>query len=99
MWNPFSKRHARPADEDTTMAINRLADDIIILNSRKESAISSFRRTANELGSINEQLSSRNQFYDSLVEIVIDQKRQTEKMMSDNDNVRKKILEIIGEED
>lgn len=98
MWNPFSKRHARPADEDTTMAINRLANDIITLNGRKESAISSFRRTANELGSINEQLSSRNQFYDSLVEIVADQKRQTEKMMSDNEHVRNKILEIIGEE-
>ena len=98
MWNPFSKRHTRPADEDTTMAINRLADDIIALNGRKESAISSFRRTANELGSINEQLNSRNQFYDSLVEIVADQKRQTEKMMSDNEHVRNKILEIIGEE-
>lgn len=98
MWNPFSKRHASPADEDTTVAINRLADDIIILNGRKESAISSFRRTANELGSINEQLNSRNQFYDSLVEIVADQKRQTEKMMSDNEHVRNKILEIIGEE-
>lgn len=99
MWNPFSKRRqARPADEDTTMAINRLADDIIVLNGRKESAISSFRRTANELGSINEQLNSRNQFYDSLVEIVANQKRQTEKMMSDNEHVRNKILEIIGEE-
>ena len=98
MWNPFSKRRACPADEDTTMAINRLADDINILNGRKESAISSFRRTANELGSINEQLSSRNQFYDSLMATVIDQKHQTEKMMSDNEHVCNKILEIIGEE-
>ena len=98
MWNPFHKRRICPADETTTMAVNRLADDILILNERKESAISSFRHTAKELGSINESLNTRRQFYESLMETIEDQKNQTMKMMADNDNVRNKILEIIGEE-
>lgn len=96
---PFLTRRNRPADEDATIAINRLADDIVLLTGRREDAISSFRQTANELASVNEQLDARNSFYESVINTIMDQKKQAEQMKADNTHVRSKILEIIGEED
>ena len=93
----FSKKKYLTSTDETTLAINRLADDILVNTQRRENALSSFRRTANELADINEQLTTRKAFYETLTATLTDQKSQTDKMIADNEAVRKKILEIIGE--
>ena len=93
----FSKKKYLTSTDETTLAINRLADDILVNTQRRENALSSFRRTANELADINEQLTTRKTFYETLTAALTDQKSQTDKMIADNEAVRKKILEIIGE--
>lgn len=93
----FSKKKYLTSTDETTLAINRLADDILVNTQRRENALSSFRRTANELADINEQLTTRKTFYETLTATLTDQKSQTDKMIADNEAGRKKILEIIGE--
>ena len=87
--------------ETTEHVINtataRLSGDIAGLANRRESALSSFRRTANELQSINEGLKVKQGHLRELAAFIEAQEGATEKMMSDNEAVRSRILEIIGE--
>ena len=78
-------------------AVIRLSSDIMDLQDMKECALSSFRAVANTLGGINENLKDKVDKLESLITFATDKKGQTEKMISDNDAVRKKIIDIIGE--
>lgn len=95
----LSKLKPKPLtpDESMNLAVSRMENDIYLNRLRREDAISSFRRTANELASINEELESRSTFYTSLLDAIEHQKVTTEQMKVDNEAVRAKILEIIGE--
>lgn len=96
---PIFKKKSHISSEDaTSLAVNRLADDIVCLQADKENAISSFRRTANELADINDHLSTKIQFFDSIVAMVSEQSKMAKQMVEDNSAVRNKILDIIGGE-
>ena len=77
-------------------AINSLSGDIATLSSQKESALSSFRSTANQLANINETLSSKVATMEQVINIATEEKDKANQMISDNEATRKKILEIIG---
>ena len=88
--------------EKTTMeivddTIIRLSSDVLALNDLKENALSSFRECANSLNGINEELKDKVATLDRLIKFASGEKSMAEKMMNDNESVRKKILDIIGE--
>lgn len=76
---------------------DRLYSDITDLKTMKDNALSSFRAVANNLGGINENLKDKVDKLESLISFAKEEKGVAEKMISDNDAVRKKILDIIGE--
>ena len=78
-------------------AVIRLSSDIVELQDMKECALSSFRSVANTLGGINENLKDKVDKLESLINFATDKKGQTEKMISDNQAIRQKIIDIIGE--
>ncbi len=75
----------------------RLAGDIKTLSDRRENAVSTFRRTASDLDTINANLRQNIAEFDDLLKFISDQRGSAEQMVSDNERVRGKILEIIGE--
>ena len=75
----------------------RLAGDIKNLSDRRENAVSTFRRTANDLDVINASLRQNIAEFDDLMKFISDQRGSAEQMVSDNERVKGKILEIIGE--
>ena len=75
----------------------RLAGYIKTLSDRRENAVSTFRRTASDLDTINENLRQNIAEFDDLLKFISDQRGSAEQMVSDNERVRGKILEIIGE--
>jgi hypothetical protein len=79
------------------MATSHLANDITGLSSRKDSALSTFRRTATELSSINDALKTKLCNLDELSSFIQEQQNAANQMIHDNDAVRSRILEIIGE--
>ena len=79
------------------MATSHLANDITSLSSKKDSALSTFRRTATELNSINDALKTKLCNLDELSSFIQEQQNAANQMIHDNDAVRSRILEIIGE--
>ena len=79
------------------VAVDKISDDINHLSTRKECAISVFRSTANQLASINSEMEEKMSELDTLADFIQHQKDIASKVVSDNENVRAKILEIIGE--
>lgn len=78
-------------------ATDRLYSDITKLEVMKNDALSSFRAVANNLGGINENLKDKVDKLESLISFAKEKKGVAEKIINDNDAVRKKILDIIGE--
>lgn len=78
-------------------AVNRLSADITDLTLMKNDALSSFRITANTLGGINETLKDKVDKLQSLILFATGEKDNVEKMISDNEAVRQKIIDIIGD--
>lgn len=78
-------------------AVIRLSSDIVELQDMKESALSSFRSVANNFGGINENLKDKVGKLQSLIDFATDKKGEAEKMINDNEAVRQKIIDIIGE--
>lgn len=67
------------------------------LDARKNKAISVFRQTANELAAINEGLSKSLGTLGQLQAFIASQTESANKMIADNEAVRGRILDIIGE--
>ena len=84
-------------EEAIANATTHLAEDITALSARKDNALSTFRRTANELAAINDGLRIKQGNLQELAAFIQEQENATSKMMADNDAVRSRILEIIGE--
>ena len=84
-------------EEAIAVATTHLADDITALSARKDNALSTFRRTANELAAINDGLRIKQGNLQELAAFIQEQENAASKMMADNDAVRSRILEIIGE--
>lgn len=79
------------------VAVDKISDDINHISTRKEYAISVFRSTVNQLASINSEMEEKMSELDTLSDFIQHQKDIASKVVSDNENVRAKILEIIGE--
>lgn len=77
--------------------MEKLVNDINCLQNDREDALSSFRMTANNLADINVHLNEKIQFFDGIVEQIAAQSKMAKQMVADNEAVRGKILDIIGE--
>ena len=77
-------------------ATQKITSDIVSLTERKGSAINIFRKTADELQMVNEELSASLDRLSSLKDFIDTQATVAEQMMTENANVRSRILEIIG---
>lgn len=84
-------------DEQIKTAAGSIISDIQKLSNRRGSVLGSFRKTAEDLGVINSLLEERIKSLDYLSEVLKDQKATAEKMTLDNEAVKKRILDIIGE--
>ncbi len=78
-------------------ATTKISSDILNLTEEKGEALSVFRKTANELGNINKELKEKTDDLIALASFIEEQKESAKQMMSDNEAVRTKIFEIIGE--
>lgn len=76
---------------------NKLASDITALSARKAKALSMFRQTAEELSVVNGGLQQSLDTLSGLQSFINEQTASTNKMIADNEAVRSKILDIIGE--
>lgn len=94
---PIFKKFRKSTEIITINAMEKLVSDITCLQNDRENALSSFRRTAENLASINIHLGQKIQFFDGIVEQITAQSQMAKQMVADNDAVRNKILDIIGE--
>ena len=90
---PVVKTTEELLKESTT----KLTSDIAHLSAMKDSALSSFRTTAIKLETINERLNNNIKVIDEMISLVEAEKKNAKKQVADNEAVRKKILDIIGE--
>lgn len=74
----------------------KLHRDIRVLSTRRNKALSIFRRTAEKLGIVNQDLTEKVAQMDSLTELIAAEKSSATQMIHDNEAVRTKMLEIIG---
>lgn len=87
----------KSTDEYIRLAVDNISADNVKLSSDSDNALSIFRSTANRLATINEKLQENMNKLSELANFVNDQKSKTGSKMKDNEEVRKRILEIIGE--
>lgn len=78
-------------------AVSTLMTSNAKLEARKNSAISSFRMAAEELASVNDGLAENASIAAQMRDFFAEHGSNLEKAMADNDAVRKRILDIIGE--
>jgi hypothetical protein len=78
-------------------ATTKLAGDITALSARRDSAVGVFRQTLNELDNVNLGLKNSIEKFDNLAAFITEQKSIAEAKVSDNEKIRAKIVEIIGE--
>lgn len=83
--------------EQTVTAIDRVTTEVNDLREERGMALSSFRDTANWLAKINEDLESKAALCGSMISQLQAAQENISKQAEDNDRVRGKILEIIGE--
>ena len=93
---------AEPVKVETTSdivnkTISRLSDDIVSLSGLRDDALSHFRSTAVQLATINDKLTDKISVIEELEKVCAEEKTNAQKLVSDNEAVRKKILDIIGE--
>lgn len=67
------------------------------LAARKDLALSAFRSTANELAAVNTEMQETVDIAQNMAEYFATRKATAEKAIADNEAVRQKILDIIGE--
>lgn len=78
-------------------ATRKISKDIDTLQNDKGNALSEFRKAADRLGSIHEQLLEKVNDLSNLETFIQDKKNVATQNISDNAAVRSKILDIIGE--
>lgn len=87
----------RSTEQVLTETTSQLAKDISGLSDRRQTALGIFRDTAENLAAINEDLAKSITDFDNLTKFIAEQRQSAEQMVSNNDKVRNKILEILGE--
>ena len=78
------------------MAAQKLAADITLLGTQKEDALAGFRGLVSNLETINSAASKKIESLAVLAGFIAEQTETAEQIISDNEKVRGKILEILG---
>ncbi len=79
------------------LATTKLSSDINGLSMQKDNALSAFRKTAVELDTINDGLRTKLGNLSELESFIQSQRTSADKMIADNEAIRQRILDIIGE--
>lgn len=94
----FKSTQITPTTEKVIeMATSTLAGDINGLSAQRECALSAFRQTATDLDNINSGLRQKLGNLEALTAFINEQSELANQMIGDNDKVRTRILDIIGE--
>lgn len=80
-----------------SQATASLDRDIERLGTKRHMALNSFRETARDLAEVSDSLREKVTKLDELESFINSQRSAANQMISDNDAVRQRILEIIGE--
>ena len=84
-------------EEVFSSALTKLDTDLHSIQAEKDATLSIFRQTATNLENINHRLGTTVDNIENLIDYAQRSKNDVTKMMSDNEAVRSKIIEIIGE--
>ena len=93
----WQKKRELTLVEQTTEAVDRLSAEVGGLHLERNYALSTFRETANWLAQINEELGQKSALCGTLMTQMKTVQESISKQVEDNDKVRGKILDIIGE--
>ena len=77
-------------------ATKKIESDITSCSAQKDSALSVFRQTATKLEAVNKRLAVSLDDLSALMQFAQERKESVEQAITDNDAVKNKILEIIG---
>ena len=93
----FSTRKIQTTNEMISKATEGLDRDIERLSAQRYMALNAFRQTAYDLAEVNENLHEKVVKLNEIEEFINSQRSAANQMISDNEAVRQRILEIIGE--
>lgn len=82
-----------------TAAVGRLDADLDHLVSEKESAVSAFREMAKHLSAINQAINEKSELCASLIESMRRIREELEAQHGDNERIRRKIMDLLGDSD
>ena len=87
----------RTTEEAINATTDRLASDITTLAGKRDVAMSAFRQAATDLDNINSGLRDKINKFNDLTAFIDSQRSTASQIIEDNDKVRKRILDIVGE--
>ena len=93
----FTKKKQPTLVEQAVTAVDRIFDEMSDLRDERDFALSSFRRTADRLEEINDELEIKASLCRTLQAQLADTQENIEQHIQDNESVRLRILDIIGE--
>ena len=93
----WRKKKEPTLTEQAVAAVDNIGFEIEKLHLEREFALNGFRETANWLAQINDELGEKAALCGSLVAQLNRAQENISKQCEDNDKVRCKILDIIGE--
>lgn len=93
----YGTTKVRATDDAINAATDRLASDITTLAGKRDMALSAFRQAATDLDNINSGLRDEINKFSYLAAFIDTQRSTASLMIEENDKVRKRILDIIGE--
>lgn len=93
----MAKKKIQTMEEVFNSALVKLDTDLHTIQAEKDATLSIFRQTATKLENINHRLGTTVDNIENLIDYAQRSKNDITKMMSDNEAVRSKIIEIIGE--
>ena len=93
----FYKKKELTLTEQAVTAVDRITVELEYLREERTDALSCFRCTADWLDEINQQLSEKSALCAALAAQLARAQENISQQVNDNERVRSKILEIIGE--
>lgn len=84
-------------EQAISIVTDKLTGDISNLSTQRTRAVNTFRETVNELESNNVALQASVDNFNKLMAFIQEKKAEAERMITDNESVRQKIIDIIGE--
>lgn len=85
------------SEQAISIVTTKLAGDISNLSTQQTKAVNTFRETVNELEANNVALRTSVENFNNLMSFIQEKKAEAERMIVNNESVRQKILDIIGE--